>query len=389
MKAAARRGRLIIVVLLLAGCSSTQRQAQPGAEATQASPAVRGYKVGKPYQIKGVWYYPEVNYNYVEEGVASWYGPGFHGRATANGETYDMNDLTAAHRTLPMPSIVRVTNLENGRSIKLKVNDRGPFARERIIDVSRRASQLLGFHQQGTTPVRVEIVEDESRMLAAALGVPSDVAWAAAYQAPTVVATVAPPSAVAAPAETPAATAVAAEEPAAYTETAAAAQASGPETAPTYADAAAGTADPMVASSQPMPEAVPDTPVPAMAADEPGPVPAYYGYGTSYAAYTPIATPTDAPLVKPASAVNAVARHPVAGGEVHWVQAGAFADPGRAAAVRRRLASFGPTVTSPSMIAGRSLLRVRVGPLYSEAEARHVLASVSRAGFPDSRIVED
>ncbi|MFO1156193.1 MAG: septal ring lytic transglycosylase RlpA family protein [Rhodospirillales bacterium] len=102
-----------------------------------------------------------------------------------------------------MPSIVRVTNLENGRSIKLKVNDRGPFARERIIDVSRRASQLLGFHQQGTTPVRVEIVEDESRMLAAALGVPSEVAWAAAYQAPTVVATVTP-AAVASPAEAPA-----------------------------------------------------------------------------------------------------------------------------------------------------------------------------------------
>ncbi|MFO1156192.1 MAG: hypothetical protein U1E43_05200 [Rhodospirillales bacterium] len=98
MKAAARRGGLVIVVLLLAGCSSTQRQVQPGAEAAQASPVVRGYKVGKPYQIKGVWYYPEVNYNYVEEGVASWYGPGFHGRATANGETYDMNDLTAAHR---------------------------------------------------------------------------------------------------------------------------------------------------------------------------------------------------------------------------------------------------------------------------------------------------
>ncbi|MFO1156194.1 MAG: SPOR domain-containing protein [Rhodospirillales bacterium] len=74
---------------------------------------------------------------------------------------------------------------------------------------------------------------------------------------------------------------------------------------------------------------------------------------------------------------------------MHWVQAGAFADPGRAAAVRRRLAPIGPTVTSSSMIAGRSLLRVRVGPLYSEAEARHVLASVSRAGFPDSRIVDD
>lgn len=389
MRAAAWRGGLVIGVLLLAGCSSTQRQAPPGAEGAQASPVVRGYKLGKPYQIKGVWYYPEVDYNYVEEGVASWYGPGFHGKQTANGETYDMNDLTAAHRTLPMPSVVRVTNLENGRSIKLKVNDRGPFAREQIIDVSRRASQLLGFHQQGTTPVRVEIVEDESRMLAAALGVPSEVAWAAAYQTPTVMATVVPAAAaVPPPVVAPAATVVAAEAPSGYVETATAADATEPAVAPAYADAAAVAADPVVASSLPIPEAALDAPATAPA--DPGPVPAYYGYGTSYAAYTPIATPTDAPLVKPAATARAVAKQSAAGGgEVHWVQAGAFADPGRAAAARRRLASFGPTVTSPSMIAGRSLLRVRVGPLYSEAEARQVLASVSRAGFPESRIVDD
>ncbi len=163
-------------------CSAARvprRPGEPPTDVSRAAAATPGYKVGKPYQIKGVWYYPQVDYDYVEEGIASWYGPGFHGKATANGEIYDMNDLTAAHRTLPMPSIVRVTNLENGRSLKLKVNDRGPFARERIIDVSRRASQLLGFHMQGTTPVRVEIVEDESRQLAAALGVPSEVAWAA------------------------------------------------------------------------------------------------------------------------------------------------------------------------------------------------------------------
>ena len=165
--------------LLLVGCSSTSKNGEALSNGSAPASAVRGYKIGKPYSIKGVWYYPRVDYDYVEEGVASWYGPGFDGKATANGETYDMNDLTAAHRTLPMPCVVQVTNLENGRSLKLKVNDRGPFARDRIIDVSRRASQLLGFHIQGTTRVRVEIVEDESRMLAAALGVPAEVAWAA------------------------------------------------------------------------------------------------------------------------------------------------------------------------------------------------------------------
>jgi rare lipoprotein A len=114
------------------------------------------YKVGNPYQINGVWYYPKEDQFYDETGIASWYGQDFHGKATANGERYDMNALTAAHRTLPMPVVVRVTNLENGRSIRLRLNDRGPYARGRIIDVSRRAAQLLGFHENGTARVRVQ-----------------------------------------------------------------------------------------------------------------------------------------------------------------------------------------------------------------------------------------
>ena len=127
------------------------------------------YKVGKPYQIAGKWYYPEEDYDYVETGTASWYGKDFHAKYTANGEIYDMNTLTAAHRTLPLPSIVRVTNLENGRSLVLRVNDRGPFAKNRIIDVSKRAAQLLGFQTQGTAQVKVEILEAESKALKAAL----------------------------------------------------------------------------------------------------------------------------------------------------------------------------------------------------------------------------
>ncbi|MEM7222361.1 MAG: septal ring lytic transglycosylase RlpA family protein [Pseudomonadota bacterium] len=127
------------------------------------------YKVGKPYQIKGNWYYPKVDYDYKESGIASWYGPGFHGKPTANGETYDEMDLTAAHKTLPLPSMARVTNLDNGRSIVVRINDRGPFKRGRIIDVSRRAAQLLDFEQAGTAKVKVAILPDESRRLAAIL----------------------------------------------------------------------------------------------------------------------------------------------------------------------------------------------------------------------------
>jgi rare lipoprotein A len=135
---------IALLVLAIGGCS-IQKTAREG-----------NYKVGTPYQINGVWYYPKEDPFYDETGVASWYGADFHGKATANGERYDMDALTAAHRTLPMPTVVRVTNLENGRSIKLRVNDRGPYARGRVIDVSRRAGNLLGFSEKGTARVRVQ-----------------------------------------------------------------------------------------------------------------------------------------------------------------------------------------------------------------------------------------
>ena len=115
-------------------------------------------KIGKPYQVDGVWYYPKEDNAYDETGIASWYGEPFHGRKTANGATYDMHQLTAAHKTLPLPTDVRVTNLENGRSIIVTVNDRGPFAHSRIIDLSYRSAQLLGMVEKGTAKVRVQVV---------------------------------------------------------------------------------------------------------------------------------------------------------------------------------------------------------------------------------------
>ena len=123
------------------------------------------YKVGNPYEIAGVRYFPEEDYTYAETGIASWYGPKFHGRPTANGEIFDMNMVSAAHKTLPMPSVVRVTNLRNGRSLVVRVNDRGPFVAGRIIDLSRRTADLLDLRRQGTGPVRVEILPGESRRL--------------------------------------------------------------------------------------------------------------------------------------------------------------------------------------------------------------------------------
>jgi len=116
------------------------------------------YRVGKPYVVAGRTYVPEENLSYRAEGIASWYGDDFHGRLTANGEVYDMHSLSAAHPTLPMPSYVRVTNLANRKSLVVRVNDRGPYVGNRVIDLSVRAAKLLGFHDNGLGRVRVEYV---------------------------------------------------------------------------------------------------------------------------------------------------------------------------------------------------------------------------------------
>ncbi len=145
---------------LTAGCATERVASIP----TRPLPNNGGqYKVGNPYQIDGTWYYPREQPDYDETGIASWYGPTFYGHATANGEIYNAGDLTAAHRTLPMPVNVRVTNLDNGKSVVLRVNDRGPYAKGRIIDVSEQAAKLLGFYGQGTARVRVTYVARATR----------------------------------------------------------------------------------------------------------------------------------------------------------------------------------------------------------------------------------
>jgi rare lipoprotein A len=159
---------LLLAAAALAGCTESKLVVDQAKVITNPGPAKPGpYKIGKPYQVNGVWYYPKADYRYSETGIASWYGPGFHGKRTANGEIYDENGLTAAHKTLPMPAMVRVTNLENGRSIQVRVNDRGPFEAGRIIDMTRRGAQLLGFIERGTARVRVDIMPEESQQLAA------------------------------------------------------------------------------------------------------------------------------------------------------------------------------------------------------------------------------
>jgi rare lipoprotein A len=137
------------------GVSPSAQLVEPG----QPVPKGGGvYRVGSPYVVGGRVYVPEDDPNYNAVGLASWYGADFHGRATANGEIFDDNAITAAHPTLPLPSYVRVTNLSNGHSLIVRVNDRGPYAHNRIIDVSMRAAHLLGFTNRGLAWVRVQYV---------------------------------------------------------------------------------------------------------------------------------------------------------------------------------------------------------------------------------------
>lgn len=152
----------LLACLVLTGLNTACTTSRPAPVAGDASSTLgkppAGYKVGQPYQIRGVWYYPRSDWAYDETGIASWYGEQFHGKPTANGETFDMNGVSAAHKTLQMPVDVRVTNLDNGRSIVARLNDRGPFVNNRIIDMSRRAAQLLGFEREGTARVRVQVI---------------------------------------------------------------------------------------------------------------------------------------------------------------------------------------------------------------------------------------
>ncbi len=123
------------------------------------------YKVGNPYKVGGIWYTPEVDTSYDKTGVASWYGADFDGKLTSNGEMFDKDVISAAHKTLPLPSVVRVTNLENRKSMLIRVNDRGPYVNNRIIDLSEAAAKKLGVYQKGTAKVRVQFDNDATNKM--------------------------------------------------------------------------------------------------------------------------------------------------------------------------------------------------------------------------------
>jgi len=321
---------LLGLAILVTGCAETQFLIS-GTKRLQGAAGTNGiYKIGTPYQIAGTWYYPAEEWDYDETGIASWYGADFHGKNTANGESYDMNDLTAAHRTLPMPSFVRVTNLENGRSIVLRVNDRGPFAKGRIIDVSRRGAQLLGFKDQGTARVRVQLLADRSQAVKAQLlGQDSIAEHGSPIQVDKL-----PKASVSAESLPPPPGAQAAPQPVTPAEPPAQSAAQPPVSAPSSQIAAADEIRP---GTLPEPEVT-----------------------------TVAVGPTNI-----------------------FVQAGAFNNYQNAMRTKILISRVSPATISHVLIDNKDFYRVRVGPLDNVADADRALEQIQAIGYPGARIIVD
>jgi rare lipoprotein A len=332
-------------VLLLAACIGACGSSSKGGGAGVAQ---RGsYKIGAPYKIDGVTYTPQEEFNRTETGVASWYGPGFHGKSTANGERYDQSERTAAHRTLQMPAIVRVTNLDNGMSTVVRINDRGPFARSRIIDLSRTAAQELDVVRNGTARVRIDQLPAESMAV-------RDVAIAGGGPA---------------------------EQNAAVAQVA-----SGQRTAPAPTMAAAP------------PPAQPPPPQPVFVPAQPNPQPVWPTTPQPPSVETPVASGSGGRGVTVASLASGAGPVPVqvaapttsalAGGSF-YVQTGAFSTMENAERQRGAVRSYGVSEVSQASAGGRDIWRVRVGP-YTTADAASIVADrLKRSGYGDARVVSE
>lgn len=334
-------GSVALVAALLSACAETKFVMHTAKRLGETNKSQGDYKVGKPYQINGVWYYPKEDMSYDRTGIASWYGPNFHGKATANGEVFDQWSVSAAHKTLPMPSVVRVTNLVNGRSLVVRINDRGPFKPGRIIDLSRRAAQLLGIEKTGTAQVRVQILPQESRV--AAQRAKGGGAQLASADAPIKADNVA---------SQPVASQQLPEPPRAAPQIT-------PQPAPEQVQSKL-----YVQPQQKSIETVAAAPV------QPAPVTQ--------------TTIVDAPVTQ--AQVGEITQVAVSPTQM-YVQAGAFSNASNAERVKARLSSIGAVNISSVSVGGRSLFRVRLGPVGNVAEADQLLAQVVEAGYANARTV--
>lgn len=350
---------MAMTALLLAACV-----AAPGKPGTPKQFVPGDYKVGKAYQVEGQWYYPKVDIGYNERGLASWYGPNFHGKKTANGEIFDMTLVSAAHKTLPLPSVVRVTNLENGRSLIIRINDRGPFVRGRIIDLSKRAAELLGVTAHGTAMVQVRLLPEESRQAALAAGASAKdllafgpVAPEASPSIPVSVETLAPAAGVTVAMAPP-------QQPA-----------NALATPPTY----------QASSAAPLYQGASSTPPP-------------YGGMTAVTRHNANEKRDTVRVIEPSAPINVatlpareeVEQLPVDGRPNIFIQAGAFRDFVNANRLRARLTTLGhPVKVSQVYVTNQPFFRVRLGPLGNVEDADRALARVVDLGYPNAQIVID
>ena len=283
------------------------------------------YVTGSAYRVDGVWYQPQENPAYDRVGTASWYGELFHGRRTANGEIYDMDRLSAASPTLPMPVYARVTNLQNRRSIIVRVNDRGPYRSDRIIDLSRRSAEVLGFRGNGTAPVRVQYL--------ARAPLNGDDSYERRYLASQ-----------------------------GWAQFASRGRASEP-----------GAVGSIAASTLPQPPK--QVPV-ADSVRAPMPQQALPGEGPLLRWQASARAPT-----------GPSRREQLGGGGRFLIQAGSFRSEDNAERARSLLGGVAPVEVAPVEVGGETLFRVRVGPFADETAATAALPRVTEAGYRGAKIV--
>ena len=353
---AARVALLALAALWVAACGTTSNhllsvdypvRAPVSGGHAERPPAPNGYEhqvVGKPYEVSGRWYTPADQPNYNETGVASWYGPNFDGKRTANGEIYDMNALSAAHKTLPLPSLVEVTNLDNGKSLVVRVNDRGPFVDGRIIDLSKGAAEQLGVIRPGVARVRVRYLGPPPMN-----GAPVQIARADPASSPAPRRDYAP--------------------------------------APQTEDAA----PPREYARVPQPETPAEPPAERLyARADPQPVPAPswdidLNRDVSPGAWnTPGWSP---PPLPPGQTVDVAYAAPVAASGHYEVQAGVFSQAANAERAASLVSGAGRAEIRPIVRDGRTLYKVVVSGLDDEGAADAARAAVAASGFPDALIV--
>ncbi len=367
------------LLLVLAACGDSSERVPADAPGyVNGKPVHPTIKIGKPYKVLGERYYPKYEPDFVEEGLASWYGPGFHGKSTANGEEYNQWAMTAAHKTLPMPSMVKVIHRKTGKEIMVRVNDRGPFSSGRVIDLSRAAAEELGMIGEGIAPVRVEYMKPETEDYIAKLQLEKPAEWVeidvarareekAIASMPTVDA--APVDAITI-SDMPEPVKDAAAIPEIY--------AAKPHLVEESTVQARGVNVEEIGYADDAFLVLSEKDIPA---DSPFKLARYEASEVSGGTAMP------SPLMQPAVAVMG---QPVAyGGVRYFVQAGSFSSKENADILAQKLSAISAVDVSEVTAGDRALHRVRLGPTQNENIAEELLSRLQEYGIHDAKIIRE